>query len=92
MSTSPITSSIRRAMSCLVKPYNLPWRRSISRPVCLPSIDESCSATPIRNRMSSGWEPTSKPATVAVPDVMPSRVHSILTVVDLPAPLGPRNP
>ena len=41
---------------------------------------------------SSGWVSTSNPATVAVPEVMPSSVHSILTVVDLPAPLGPRKP
>ena len=32
------------------------------------------------------------PATVAVPSLMGSSVHSIRTVVVLPAPLGPRNP
>ena len=35
---------------------------------------------------------TSKPATRAVPEVGGSSVVSIKTVVDLPAPFGPRNP
>jgi len=33
---------------------------------------------------------TSKPATVACPEVGLARVQSILMVVDFPAPLGPR--
>ena len=35
---------------------------------------------------------TSKPPTVAVPAVGGSNVVSMWTVVDLPAPLGPRKP
>ena len=35
---------------------------------------------------------TSWPATRAVPDVGGSSVVSMCTVVDLPAPLGPRKP
>jgi hypothetical protein len=35
---------------------------------------------------------TSKPATLAEPLVGLSSVHSIFTVVDFPAPFGPRNP
>src|SRR6266545_8116185 len=35
---------------------------------------------------------TSWPATLAVPEVGPARVHMILIVVDLPAPFGPRKP
>ena len=35
---------------------------------------------------------TSKPATVADPAVGSASVHSILIVVDLPAPFGPRKP
>ena len=34
----------------------------------------------------------SNPATVALPAVGSTSVHSILIVVDLPAPLGPRKP
>ena len=39
MSTRPITASIRVAMSALFNPYRRPWSCSISRPVCLPSIE-----------------------------------------------------
>src|SRR6185295_1243231 len=40
----------------------------------------------------SGSLPTSMPPTIAVPLVGLSRPHSIRMVVDLPAPLLPRNP
>ena len=38
------------------------------------------------------WCTTSRPATRAQPEVGGSRVVSTSTVVDLPAPLGPRKP
>ena len=41
-------------------------------------------------RTALGWYCTSKPSTVAFPPVGRARVHSILIVVVLPAPLGPR--
>src|SRR5947208_7386655 len=40
----------------------------------------------------SDWVFTSKPATVASPEVGSSRPQRILIVVDLPAPFGPRKP
>src|ERR1700722_1609063 len=43
-------------------------------------------------RTASRSAVTSWPATRADPDVGRASVHSILIVVDLPAPLGPRNP
>src|SRR5579871_1098768 len=43
-------------------------------------------------RTSSGCFATSNPPTVARPDVGPSKPHRMRMVVDLPAPLGPRNP
>src|SRR5881275_2403738 len=43
-------------------------------------------------RTSSRSRTMSKPATSAVPDVGSTSVQSILMVVDLPAPLGPRKP
>jgi hypothetical protein len=46
----------------------------------------------MRRRTASGSLATSAPATRAVPDVIDSSVVSIRTVVDLPAPFGPRNP
>ena len=49
-------------------------------------------ATPIEVRTSAPWLVTSNPATRAVPEVGGSSVVSMWTVVDLPAPFGPRNP
>ena len=43
-------------------------------------------------RTSAGCVATSNPATVAVPEVGVRSVVSILRVVVLPAPFGPRNP
>ena len=64
----------------------------ISRPVCFGSSADSWSATPMRRRTFSVSPAMSCPATLAVPDVGLSSVVSIRTVVDLPAPFGPRNP
>ena len=47
---------------------------------------------PMRRLTPSGSRPTSRPPTTAVPDVGRSRPHSMRMVVDLPAPLLPRNP
>src|SRR5690606_36121860 len=44
----------------------------------------------MRARTARGEVATSKPATLARPPVGRASVHSILMVVDLPAPLGPR--
>jgi len=65
---------------------------SSSRPVWRSSRPASWSATPILRRTASGSRATSRPATVAVPLVIVSSVVSIRTVVDLPAPFGPRKP
>ncbi len=47
----------------------------------------------IRDRMAGPFSGrNSMPATVAAPDVGASSVPSVLTVVVLPAPLGPRKP
>ena len=73
-------------------PNNRPWNSSISRPLCLSSKAASCIATPIRSRTFSGVSITSKPATFATPEVGRRRVQSIRTVVDFPAPFGPKNP
>src|SRR3954453_10399499 len=52
----------------------------------------SWKTSPMLRRTSSRWRTMSYPATVAAPDVGSTSVHSILMVVDLPAPLGPRKP
>src|SRR5580658_1779315 len=43
-------------------------------------------------RISSGCVATSKPCTVARPELGASSPHRMRMVVDLPAPLGPRKP
>src|ERR1700680_157408 len=47
---------------------------------------------PILRLISSDWVATSKPATIALPEVGLRRPHRIRIVVDLPAPFGPRKP
>ena len=63
-----------------------------SRPVRKLSSAASCSAAPMRLRTSGPWVVTSKPATLARPAVGGSSVVSISTVVDFPAPFGPKKP
>ena len=90
-SISSPSSSTRRAIAFFGSPYSSPCSRSSSRPVWRGSSAASCNATPMRNRTAPGSRATSKPATVAVPPVGVSNVHSMRTVVDLPAPFGPKN-
>ncbi len=52
----------------------------------------SWNTSPMLRRTSSRWRTTSNPATVAEPAVGIASVHSMLIVVVLPAPFGPRNP
>ena len=52
----------------------------------------ACSATPIEARTFCPSVVTENPATRAMPSVGGSRVVSMCTVVDLPAPLGPEEP
>ena len=52
-----------------------------------PAAPRRCAGAPRRRRPT-----TSSPATEALPAVGGSSVHSIRTVVVLPAPLGPRKP
>ena len=73
-------------------PYNTACNRKSSVPVMSGSIAASCSATPIRRRTSSGFFATSKPATIALPEVGRSNVVSMRTTVLFPAPFGPRKP
>src|SRR5262249_27091426 len=47
---------------------------------------------PIWHLISSGCVDTSKPATVARPEVGVSNPHRMRIVVDFPAPFGPRKP
>ncbi len=78
------------------------WRRPMawsaicrfrcSRPVRSGSSAASWSAAPITRRTLGPSRTTSKPPTRAIPALGGSSVVSMCTVVDLPAPFGPRKP
>src|SRR5665213_2658928 len=68
------------------------WKCRFSRAVSWLSNDGSWNTSPMRERTPSGSRETSRPATRAVPDVGLRSVQRTEMVVDLPAPLGPRNP
>src|SRR5713226_8111162 len=63
-----------------------------SHPVRSRSDVSACGMTPIFSRTWRGCRATSKPATYACPSVGAISVVSILTIVVLPAPLGPSSP
>src|SRR5450755_3716191 len=68
------------------------WKSRFSRAVSWMSSDGSWNTRPMRERTPSGSRETSRPATRALPDVGLRSVQRTEIVVDLPAPLGPRNP
>ena len=63
-----------------------------SRPVAVGSAPDRWATTPMARRTAAAWARTSRPATLADPESAWARVVRILTVVDLPAPLGPSSP
>src|SRR5258708_5251005 len=69
-----------------------PWNSRFSRAVNWSSSEGSWKISPMRWRTASGCRTTSSPATSTSPLVGLRRVQRVLMVVDLPAPLGPRNP
>ena len=66
-------------------------RPRFSRPVSSSSIAENCPVTPIAARTPPGSRRTSKPPTRISPSPGVSSVERMLTMVVLPAPLGPRS-
>src|SRR5262245_15021591 len=73
-------------------PYSSAWKRRFCSALRYSSSVGSWNTRPMFRRTSSLALTTSCPATWAVPAVGSTSVHSILMVVDLPAPLGPRKP
>ncbi len=61
-------------------------------PVSSSSSEASCPVTPITRRTAAASRATSNPATRPVPASGKVMVVSMRTVVDFPAPLGPRTP
>ena len=94
-SHSPTISSTTRIRSSVISldmPYSSAWKRRFCAADRYTSSVESWKTRPMLRRTSRRLATTSWPATVAVPAVGSASVHSILIVVDLPAPLGPRKP
>ena len=81
-----------REISRLGIPYKSPWSCRFSRPVASGSTPCFWPTTPIACRTRSGSRSTSWPATTARPSSGRVSVVSTFTVVDLPAPFGPRSP
>ncbi len=69
-----------------------PASRRFSAAVAIGSVPGRWATTPIARRTRSGSAATSIPATRAEPESAAARVERIFTVVDLPAPFGPRSP
>ena len=90
-SNASSSSSARRDASCRVRPWARAWLTSSSRPRWVWPAALPWPTYPMLRRTSRWPVTTSYPATSAVPDVGATRVVSIRRVVDLPAPLGPRN-
>jgi hypothetical protein len=86
------TSSARRRASA----FGTPWKRAyvsrLSRTERNISAADSWTTTEMRRRTSRPCRTTSKPRTVARPDVGAMSVFRIFSVVVLPAPFGPRKP
>ena len=56
------------------------------------STPDFCATQPTDRRTASGCWTTSSPTTRAMPESGRDRVFRTFTVVDLPAPFGPRSP
>ena len=74
----------------------IPWMRAarttLSRPVIIGAELDFWEMSPIERRTAFRSRATSCPATIARPESGSASVERILTVVDLPAPLGPSRP
>ena len=84
------SSSARAYAAARERPNARPWLTSSSRPRWAWPAALPWPTYPMLRRTSRRSRTTSKPATCAVPDVGSISVVSIRSVVDLPAPLGPR--
>src|ERR1700678_83080 len=73
-------------------PYIRPTKFRYSDPVSRPNRAMPSGTTPIWRFTSTGFSTKSVPRICMRPDVGASNPVSILIVVDLPAPLGPRKP
>src|SRR5437879_2867901 len=85
-------SAARLAAVSRSNPYILPAKLRNSAPVKRPKRAIPSGTTPIWRLTSAGWVLRSSPRISIRPELGASNPVSILMVVDLPAPLGPRKP
>src|SRR6266581_4153539 len=85
-------SAVRLAAVPRSRPYMRPAKLRNSAPVSRPNSAMPSGTTPICRFTSTGLFARSTPRISMRPAVGAKRPVSILIVVDLPAPLGPRNP
>ncbi len=94
-SSSPNWPSSRAAVSRAsgrLRPWSRANRMRFSVAVRFSSTEAYCPVTPRSWRTTWGWRRTSVPKICASPASIGSSVASILSIVVLPAPLGPRTP
>jgi len=71
--------------------WKCPCRIRFSLAVDSASTPDFCATYPIARRTLPGLRATSNPATFTSPESAAESVVRIFTVVDFPAPLGPRS-
>src|SRR5688572_5146581 len=86
------SSSVRPRVSSRPRPYMRPAKWRYSSPVSRSYNGSSSGSTPMRRLMPSRSVSSGRPSIITSPAVGRSRPVSILIVVLLPAPLGPRKP
>src|SRR5256714_1770165 len=86
------SSSVRLAVVARSNPYMRPTKSRYSGPVRRSSKPIPSGTTPICRFTSTACLAKSKPKSCMPPDVGANSPVSILMVVDLPAPLGPKKP
>src|SRR6516164_4956987 len=86
------SSSARFWVVARSSPYIRPTKRRYSVPVSRSNRPMPSGTTPICRFTSMGWAAKSRPSNSILPAVGASSPVSILMVVDLPAPFGPRKP
>lgn len=91
-SKAPRRSFARCDTSARGIPRSMPAYMSNCMPVSLSKISSDCGITPMSPFAASRSRHTSTPRIMAMPASGRSRPVSIVSVVVLPAPLGPTNP
>ncbi len=87
-----MTDAMRARRCAAFRPKICAMNSRFSATVRSSHSENFCVMYPSRWRRRSASRGISSPSTVAVPEVGRNRPQSMRMVVDLPEPLGPRNP